>query len=207
MDGKFNMQIKATLLNTRTPFRAFYFSIIAALVVSAISIPSVPAQTIKRNPDGTVEVSDDDVGPPQTHSSAGHHASSQRAGSSRKAVRTGSGRIPAYTKKMGGCTVHRHADGTIDVVDDTENAPPSRHRSASGGHRSGTTYGNGQAITRHPDGTVDVRDTTMSSGPVAHRGGKGTIGSYKHNYSDVSVKRNADGTVDVVDTSPTTHRK
>ena len=156
-------------------------ALLLATLVLSISLP-VCAQTVKRNPDGTVEVSDDDTSyTPVQHSSsssAGSRKSSKR--SSHSAARSGgSGRIPAYTKNMGGCTVHRNADGTIEV---TDNDASTVHYSGGGTRKA-------------------------SSSSSSRRGGSGSIPAYTKHHGDVSVKRNADGTVEVTDTSSSTKRK
>ncbi len=186
--------------------------LVCSILISGIFFTAVPlsalAQTIKRNPDGTVEVSDDETTlAPQPVSTS--YKKSAAGKSSKAPAKRGaaSGRIPAYTKKMGGVTVHRNPDGTIEVVDnEMKSAPVSR----TSGRKGGTSYGNGVALTRHPDGRVDVHDTTMSThGSSGSRAAvkSGRVGAYKANHGDVSVKRNADGTVEVTDTSSSTRRK
>lgn len=177
-------------------------SVSALLLLSLLSFQPASGQTIKRNPDGTVEVSDDET-PVQPV-----RASSRKSSSSSRRSGGASGRIPAYTKRMGGVTVKRKADGTIDIIDNETGYSSS---GGSGSRKAGTSYGDGVAVTRHADGRVDVHDTTMSSGGSARRSASakhsGRVGSYKVNHGDVAVKRNADGTVEVTDTSSSTRRK
>jgi hypothetical protein len=160
------------------------------------------AQRVKKNPDGTVEVYDEDTAsaPPAPVSTSKKHSAASKAG----AGKASTGKVSAYTKKSNGVTVTRHADGTVDVYDSSVDSSP-QHSSHSSSSRAGTSYSAGQKVTRHSDGRVDVYDTTMTAAPAKTRAGK--LGSYKKNYGDVSVKRNADGTVEVVDTSSTTRRK
>ena len=89
----------------RAPFIRLTF--LLALVLNLTSVALVAnAQTVKKHADGTVEVLDDDEKSAPVSHSTGRHS----AGSS-------SGKIPAYTKRMGGVSVHRNADGTIEVTD------------------------------------------------------------------------------------------
>lgn len=179
------------------------------VLLATIALPplSADAQRVKKNPDGTVEVYDEESSPaPKPASSSYSSVKKSHAGGASGAVhKQSSGKIPAYTKKGNGVTVSRHADGTVDVYDSSETAPQGKSSAASS--RAETRYAAGQAVTRHSDGRVDVYDSTMSSPPSSSGSSGNKIGAYKKNYGDVSVKRNANGTVDVVDTSSTTIRK
>ncbi|MBX9687431.1 MAG: hypothetical protein K2X27_12060 [Candidatus Obscuribacterales bacterium] len=134
--------------------------------------PAASGQQIKRNPDGTVEVMDEET--VYSHSTA--PSTRQSTAPSRRSSRSGSGRIPAYTKHLPGVTVKRNANGTVEVTD--------------------------TAMTR---GSRKV-ESSLSKSSLSSKGSVKRIGSYKHNYSDLSVKRNADGTVEVVDTSSSSRR-
>src|SRR5262249_32303426 len=95
--------------------------LLASLLISGSLIAQLPvgAQHVTRHADGTVDVGDDESPAPVTHGGG------RRGGSS--------GRIPAYTRRMGGVTVKRHADGTVDIVDDVT---PYHHTSTGGGGHS-----------------------------------------------------------------------
>ncbi len=89
----------------RVPFIRLTFTLVLLLSFSGTAL-SANAQTVKKHADGTVEVLDDEEKSVPAYHSAGRHS----AGSS-------SGKIPAYTKRMGGVSVHRNADGTVEVTD------------------------------------------------------------------------------------------
>lgn len=156
-------------------------AVMVALVVFSLCLPAF-AQTVKRNPDGTVEVMDDDTSYTPVQHSSSSSGGSKKAGkrsASRAHSSGGSGRsIGSYTRSMGGCTVHRNADGTIEVSDND----------ASTVH-----WSNGK--------------NTHSGGGSSRAGKGGRIPAYTKHHGDVAVKRNADGTVEVTDTSSTTKRK
>lgn len=89
--------------------------LVSGLVYFSVSALAVVAQTVKRHPDGTVEVSDDDQGASPQRSARSSSKSSKGASSAKHS--SSNVRIPAYTKRMGGVTVHRNANGTVEVTD------------------------------------------------------------------------------------------
>lgn len=204
----------------RKTFQASALFLVLLLLQFSLS-PSSQAQRVKRNPDGTVEVYDDEGGAPAPQAPGG---SSSSGGSGKKklrpAAKTGSKSVGsvassasrAYRKRMGGVTVKRNPDGTVDIID---NEMKQTSFSTAGGGAS-VSSAPGVSITRHSDGRVDVRDTEMSrfadlkakTTKKAQAGRKAaSTGSSTQNQGDLSVKRNADGTIDVIDTSSTTRRK
>lgn len=120
----------------RTPVTRLIFSLALVLNFASVSLRA-EAQTVKKHADGTVEVLDDEESSPAPHTSS--RASGGHSGGS-------SGKIPAYTKRMGGVNVHRNADGTIEVTDMemkttyTGGSAPARFAKKSTAKKSGTTH-------------------------------------------------------------------
>ena len=78
------------------------------------------------------------------------------------------GEIGAYTKKSGGVTVKRSANGTIEVMDEeTVYTPHSsagfRSNKKRGSVGSYVRKGSGSTVKRNADGTVEVTDTSATN--------------------------------------------
>lgn len=135
------------------------------LFAFAFTAPS-PAQSVKRNPDGTVEVYDDDV-----HSAPAPRAVSRSTAKKGSRSSGASGKIPAYTKRSGGVTIKRNADGTVDIIDNDMGSTPQTGRSSStkGKRRAVGSVGaykvnhGDVSVKRNADGTVDVIDTSSTT--------------------------------------------
>ena len=148
--------------------------IVAAVVLisgAVLETQSTCAQQIKRFPDGTIEVTDQGSGY-DTQVKVNDARVSEKVQAvpvsySRSPVLTRNVKnnlcLPAYTRRMGGVTVTRHADGTIDVVDNTMSFAPAAGNSL----KSKSSCAGDVAIIRHADGRVDVRDTSMTSNQAA----------------------------------------
>lgn len=127
---------------------------------------SAHAQQINKHPDGTIEVIDDGSTPAGTAEYVPPKASSRVSAGSTSRKQTTYRKIPAYTKRMGGVLVKRHADGSVEIVDETMKSAPVWHKNTRAPR---TTHGNGQVITRHADGSITVTDTAISPAPSARK--------------------------------------
>lgn len=160
-----------------------FFSIfISLLPVSLLSFSGSPfessasAQTVTRNSDGTVEVTDTDQSPPLSSSS---HRKIRNRSSQAKSYSGGS----AYSKRIDGVMVRRNADGTVEVGDADQAQPRylqalrarKRKVSQAKSSSSGAAYSKrigGVMVKRNADGTVEVGDN--SSGSSSAGGQKGS---------------------------------
>lgn len=82
-----------------------------------------------------------------------------------------SGNIGAYTKKSGGVTVKRNANGTIEVMDEetvyTPHTSPGfrsgKKRSAGGRVGAYVRKNADSTVKRNADGTIEVTDTSSTT--------------------------------------------
>lgn len=77
--------------------------------------------------------------------------------------------IGAYTRKSGGVTVKRNANGTVEVMDEETVYEPHTSPGFRGSKKRGGTVGSyvrktaGSTVKRNADGTVDVIDTSSTT--------------------------------------------
>ncbi len=128
---------------------------------------------VKKNADGSIETSDtvDSVDTVDTGS----------GGSAPGCAPANSGSAKPYTKNMGGVTVRKNSDGSIETFDGGGSAPRST-RSGSGVKSSGK-----KAVVRQ---AVGRRSTARRRQPSGGGGGGG---------GGVHVKKNADGSIETWD--------
>ena len=95
------------------------------------------------------------------------------------------GKIGAYTKKSGGVTVKRAANGTIEVMDEETVYTPHSSPGFRSGKKSGGKVGAyvkksaGSTVKRNADGTVEVTDTSSTTKRPATTSAKSAKSSSK----------------------------